>query len=60
MKNNNLRKTAAFTDLHLGKKANSEQHNQDCLNFVDWFVEQVQKEGDVDNIFFFGRLARKS
>lgn len=49
-----LMKSACFTDLHLGKKANSQQHNQDCLDFIDWFIEQVHNEGDVDHIIFGG------
>lgn len=42
------------TDIHFGKKANSEQHNQDCLNYLDWFCEQVKKDGNVDYIAFLG------
>lgn len=49
-----LNKCAIFTDLHLGKKANSQRHNQDCVDFIDWFIEQVQNEGDVDHILFLG------
>jgi len=34
-------KAAIFTDIHYGLKNNSEQHNQDCDQFVDWFIEQA-------------------
>ena len=47
-------KTASFTDIHFGKRNNSIQHNQDCLDFIDWFVEKVKQEGDVSHIVFLG------
>jgi DNA repair exonuclease SbcCD nuclease subunit len=43
-----------FTDIHFGKKNNSIMHNQDCLDFVLWFCEQVKKEGGVTHIMFLG------
>lgn len=49
-----LMKGAYFTDIHVGAKANSEQHNQDCHDYVDWFCDNVKKEGDVDYICFVG------
>ena len=49
-----LKKTAAFTDIHWGAKSNSDQHNQDCLNFIDWFCEQVQGDPTIDHIMFLG------
>lgn len=49
-----LRKTAAFTDIHFGKKANSETHNQDCINFIGWFCDQVRADPEIDNIMFLG------
>ncbi|PPD55720.1 MAG: hypothetical protein CTY12_00240 [Methylotenera sp.] len=48
-----LRKAAAFTDIHWGAKNNSDQHNQDCLNYIDWLCDQV-KSSDVDHIIFMG------
>lgn len=40
MANTNLfKKAAIFTDLHFGSKTNSIQFNEDCVNFVRWFVE---------------------
>ena len=35
-------RVACFTDIHFGNKNNSKQHNRDCAEFVDWFVEQAQ------------------
>lgn len=49
-----LLKTASFTDIHFGCKNNSDQHNQDCLNFVKWFCEQVKSDPTIDNIAFLG------
>ena len=49
-----LMKGAYFTDLHVGAKSNSEQHNQDCHTYIDWFCDNVKKEGDIDYICFVG------
>jgi DNA repair exonuclease SbcCD nuclease subunit len=45
-----LKKAAAFTDIHFGKKGNSDQHNQDCLDSITWFCEQVRKDPTIDHI----------
>lgn len=42
-----------MTDIHFGKKANSILHNQDCLNFIDWFCEKT-KEVEADYVAFLG------
>jgi len=42
---NLFKKAAVFTDIHFGLKSNSLQHNQDCSDFVDWFIETAKKEG---------------
>ena len=47
-----LKKIAMFTDIHWGKKNNSRIHNQDCLDFLDWFIFQLDK--DVSHIVFLG------
>lgn len=49
-----LKKTASLTDIHWGAKSNSEQHNQDCLNYIDWFCERVKEDPTIDNIVFMG------
>jgi len=49
-----LVKTAAFTDIHWGAKANSDQHNEDCMRYVEWFCEQVKADPEIDNIMFLG------
>ncbi len=53
-KSSTLKKVAMFTDIHFGKKNNSIQHNQDCLDFVSWFCENVKREGDVSHVVFMG------
>lgn len=42
---NLFKKAAVFTDIHYGLKSNSLQHNTDCINFVDWFIEKAKEEG---------------
>lgn len=49
-----LKKGAFATDIHFGRKSNSEQHNQDCIDYLSWFYEQVKKQGDIDYIGFLG------
>lgn len=49
-----LRKGAFCTDIHFGKKSNSPVHNQDCLNYLDWFCAQVQADPSIDYVGFLG------
>lgn len=46
-------KVGMWTDIHFGKKNNSLQHNQDCLDFVHWSCERM-KEEKVDMFVFLG------
>ena len=46
-----FKKVACFTDIHFGLKSNSAVHNQDCEDFVDWFIAEAQKEGAETCIF---------
>ena len=48
-----FKKVACFTDIHFGLKSNSAVHNQDCEDFVDWFIEEAKKEG-CDTGMFLG------
>jgi DNA repair exonuclease SbcCD nuclease subunit len=50
---NLFKRAAVFTDIHWGLKSNSVQHNIDCTNFVDWFIEQAKKE-NCETCFFLG------
>lgn len=46
-----FKKVAAFTDVHFGLKGNSAVHNQDCEDFVDWFIAEAKAEGCDTGIF---------
>lgn len=48
---NLFKKVASFTDLHLGLKGNGIVHNQDCEDFVDWFIVEAKKAGCETCIF---------
>ena len=48
---NLFNKVAVCGDLHLGLKSNSPIHNQDCEEFIDWFIETAQKENCETGIF---------
>jgi Calcineurin-like phosphoesterase len=50
---NLFKKAACLTDIHFGLKSNSLQHNQDCANFVDWFISKAKKE-NCETCFFLG------
>jgi DNA repair exonuclease SbcCD nuclease subunit len=50
---NLFKKAAVFTDIHFGLKSNSVQHNQDCSDFVDWFIKKA-KEENCETCFFLG------
>lgn len=49
-----LKKGAFCTDIHFGKKANSETHNNDCLHFLDWFCTNVKSDPTIDYVAFLG------
>jgi DNA repair exonuclease SbcCD nuclease subunit len=49
-----LTKAAAYSDIHFGRKQNSELHNTDCLKFTEFFCEEVKKQPDIDHIVFLG------
>jgi DNA repair exonuclease SbcCD nuclease subunit len=44
-------KVGCFTDVHLGLKSNSSVHLDDCLRFVDWFIEECRARGVKKGIF---------
>lgn len=50
---NLFKKAAVFTDIHFGLKSNSLQHNQDCAEFVEWFIDKAKQEG-CETCFFLG------
>ena len=48
-----IKKIGMFSDIHFGAHHNSNQHNQDCIEFIDWFIEQCKVQS-VDAIGFLG------
>lgn len=48
-----FQRLAAFTDIHFGKKNNDSTYNQDCLEFVEWFVSESKKR-TCDTCIFLG------
>lgn len=50
---NLFKRVAVFTDIHFGMKSNSRQHNQDCLDFVDWAIDTARARG-CDTGMFLG------
>jgi len=50
---NLFKKVAAATDLHFGRRNNSKAHNDDCENFIDWFIHTAKKN-DCDTCIILG------
>lgn len=48
---NLFKKVAVMTDIHFGLKSNSVTHNQDCEDFVDWFIATAKAENCDTGIF---------
>ena len=48
---NLFKRVACFTDIHFGLKSNSNTHNQDCEDFVDWFIAEAKAAGAETCIF---------
>lgn len=46
-------KAIIFTDIHLGLKNNSKEHNLDCLNFTKFMIEEAVKK-DIKICIFMG------
>lgn len=46
-----FKKVACFTDLHIGLKHNSKEHNDDCLEFINWFCSTAKSQGAETCIF---------
>ena len=46
-----FKKAAVFTDIHFGLKSNSRVHNDDCEQFVDWYIETAKANGCETGIF---------
>jgi len=48
-----FKKAICFTDIHFGLRHNAKEHNQDCLDFIDWLIKSA-KSRDVDTCIFLG------
>ena len=48
---NLFKRVACFTDIHFGLKSNSQTHNQDCEDFVDWFIATAKEHGCETGMF---------
>jgi DNA repair exonuclease SbcCD nuclease subunit len=48
---NLFKKVAVCTDIHFGLKSNSLMHNQDCRDFIDWFIATAQANGCETGMF---------
>jgi DNA repair exonuclease SbcCD nuclease subunit len=48
---NLFKKVAVCTDIHFGLKSNSLTHNQDCSDFIDWFIATARDQGCETGMF---------
>jgi len=46
-----FKKAAVFTDIHFGLKGNSRVHNDDCEDFIDWYIKTAKENGCETGIF---------
>jgi DNA repair exonuclease SbcCD nuclease subunit len=46
-----FKKVAVCTDIHFGLKSNSLVHNQDCSDFIDWFIATAKSNGCETGMF---------
>ena len=46
-----FKKVAVCTDIHFGLKSNSLIHNQDCSDFIDWFIATAKEQGCETGMF---------
>lgn len=48
-----FKKAVVFTDIHFGKKSDSEQHNKDCQSYITWLCDVI-REQKPDAVIFLG------
>ena len=46
-----FKKLAVFTDIHFGLKSNSKLHNDDCEEFIDWYIDLAKQHGCETGMF---------
>lgn len=44
-------KACLFTDIHFGLRGNSVQHNELCLEFIEWMIEEAKQSGTKTAVF---------
>lgn len=49
-----IKKGAYFTDIHFGRRNSDVVHNQDCVDFIEWFCDQVRKDPSITYVGFLG------
>jgi DNA repair exonuclease SbcCD nuclease subunit len=49
-----FKKLGMCTDIHFGRRNNSRVHNQDCVDFLEWFADNIRQAGDYSHICFLG------
>lgn len=54
--NKKIKKIACWSDVHFGRRGSSEIHNQDCLNYIKFFCDNVKRDPDITHIAFLGDL----
>ena len=50
---NLFEKAIFFTDIHFGLRNNDKTHNLDCLDFIDWVIDEAKKR-NITTCFFLG------
>lgn len=48
-----IKKLGMFTDIHFGRRNNSKIHNQDCVDYIDWFCGNVTGQ-NYSHVAFLG------
>jgi DNA repair exonuclease SbcCD nuclease subunit len=49
-----LNEILMFTDIHWGKKQNSDSHNINCLNFIKFVASYIKKHPNIQGVVFLG------
>jgi len=50
---NLFERSMVFTDIHLGLRHNSKEHNQDCIDYITWFINEA-KSKNAETCIFMG------
>ncbi len=50
----NKNKAILFTDIHHGRKGNSDIHNTDTSDFIDWMITKIKSDTSISTIIFLG------